>query len=88
MPNILIPLNDRVLVKKIVENLSTIIITESTTESTTGIVVATATPNLYVKSGDKVLFSKYSGHSITYEGTDHVLLKEEELLAVYSTIED
>ena len=35
-----------------------------------------------VKVGDIVLFSKYSGNEIKYEGTEYIILKEDELLAI------
>jgi len=35
-----------------------------------------------VKSGDKVLYGKYSGTEIALEGTDHVIMRESDILAV------
>lgn len=35
-----------------------------------------------VKVGDKVLLAKWGGNEIKYEGTDYLILKESELLAV------
>jgi chaperonin GroES len=37
---------------------------------------------LEVKAGDKVLFAKYSGNEITIDGTDHLILREDDVLAV------
>jgi len=37
---------------------------------------------LDVKAGDKVLFSKYSGSEIKIDGDEHLILREEDLLAV------
>ena len=37
---------------------------------------------LEVKAGDKVLFSKYSGNEIKIDGTDHLILREDDILAV------
>jgi chaperonin GroES len=37
---------------------------------------------LDVKEGDRVLFAKYSGNEIKLEGEDHLILREEDLLAV------
>ncbi len=37
---------------------------------------------LDVKAGDKVLFGKYSGTEIKLDGEDHMILREEEILAV------
>ena len=35
-----------------------------------------------VKVGDKVLFGKYSGTEITMDGTEYLILKEEDILAI------
>ena len=35
-----------------------------------------------VKKGDKVLYGKYSGTEITLEGTDYVIMRESDILAV------
>ena len=35
-----------------------------------------------VKKGDKVLYGKYSGTEIALEGTDHVIMRESDILAV------
>jgi chaperonin GroES len=35
-----------------------------------------------VKKGDKILFSKYSGNDIKMDGEDHLILREEDILAV------
>jgi chaperonin GroES len=35
-----------------------------------------------VKSGDTVLFAKYSGSEIKIEGEDHLIMREEDVLAV------
>ena len=35
-----------------------------------------------VKSGDKVIFAKYSGTEIKIEGKEHLILKSEDILAV------
>jgi chaperonin GroES len=37
---------------------------------------------LEVKEGDRVLFAKYSGNEIKLDGDDHLILREEDLLAV------
>ena len=37
---------------------------------------------LEVKAGDKVLFAKYSGNEIKIDGTDHLILREDDVLAV------
>ena len=35
-----------------------------------------------VKAGDKVLYGKYSGTEIALEGTDYVIMRESDILAV------
>ncbi len=37
---------------------------------------------LTIKAGDKVLFAKYSGNEIMIDGTDHLILREDDVLAV------
>ena len=38
--------------------------------------------DMTVKAGDKVLYGKYSGTEITLEGTDYVIMRESDILAV------
>lgn len=35
-----------------------------------------------VKAGDAVLFDKYSGSKITFENTEYLILKEEDILGI------
>ena len=37
---------------------------------------------LEVKAGDKILFAKYSGTEIKIDGTEHLILREDDILAV------
>ena len=37
---------------------------------------------LEVKTGDRILYSKYSGTEVSIEGTDYLILREEEILAI------
>jgi len=37
---------------------------------------------LTVKAGDKVLIGKYSGSDVKLDGTDHIILREDEILAI------
>jgi chaperonin GroES len=39
---------------------------------------------LEVKKGDKVLIGKYSGTEVTVDGVEHLILREEEILAKLS----
>jgi chaperonin GroES len=89
------PLHDRLLVKRLDEEAKTkggIIIPDTAKEKPTeGRVVAvgtgkvaddgTVTP-LDVKKGDRILFSKYSGTEIKVEGDDHLIIREDDVLAV------
>ncbi|AHI56584.1 MULTISPECIES: co-chaperone GroES [Listeria] len=37
---------------------------------------------LEVVEGDTVIFAKYSGTEVTYEGTDYLILRESDILAI------
>jgi chaperonin GroES len=37
---------------------------------------------LDVKSGDKILFGKYSGNEVKIDGDDYLILREEDVLAI------
>jgi chaperonin GroES len=41
-----------------------------------------STQSLTVKAGDKVLIGKYSGSEVKLEGVDHIILREEDILAI------
>ena len=89
------PLHDRILVKRLDEEAKTkggIIIPDTAKEKPMeGRVVAvgggkvaedgTVTP-LDVKKGDRILFSKYSGSEIKLEGEEHLIIREDDVLAV------
>ena len=36
----------------------------------------------YVKVGDNVIVSKYSGTEVKYEGIDYIIVKQEDILAI------
>ncbi len=36
-----------------------------------------------LKVGDEVLFDKYAGTKITFDGTDYLIVKEEDILGVF-----
>jgi chaperonin GroES len=42
---------------------------------------------LDVKVGDVILFGKYSGNEVKLDGEDHVLIREDDVLAVLSSVE-
>ena len=89
------PLHDRILVKRIDEEEKTsggIIIPDTAKEKPQeGKVVAvgngkvaedgTVSP-LDVKKGDKILFSKYSGSEVNLDGDEHLIMREDDVLAV------
>src|SRR5512141_457507 len=89
------PLQDRVIVKRIAEEEKTkggIIIPDTAKEKPIeGKVVAVGNGKvlkngkvrpLEVHVGDVVLFGKYSGTEIRLDGEEHVLLREDDVLAV------
>jgi chaperonin GroES len=41
-----------------------------------------AVRSLEVKAGDRILFGKYSGTEIKIDGIEHLILREDEVLAV------
>ena len=89
------PLYDRILVKRLEEQTKTaggLFIPDSAKEKPMeALVVAVGAGKvqengslrkLEVKAGDKVLFSKYSGSDIKIDGTEHLILREDDVLAV------
>ncbi|HEX4406052.1 MAG TPA: co-chaperone GroES [Polyangia bacterium] len=89
------PLYDRILVKRLEEQSKTaggLYIPDSAKEKPLeALVVAVGAGKvqengslrkLEVKAGDKVLFSKYSGSDIKIDGTEHLILREDDVLAV------
>jgi chaperonin GroES len=89
------PLNDRVLVLRIGEEEKTsggIIIPDTAKEKPQeGKVVAVGPGKvndegkkiaLDVKAGDKVLFGKYSGTEINIDGVEHLIMREDDILAI------
>jgi len=89
------PLHDRLIVKRLTEEAKTkggIIIPDSAKEKPVeATVVAVGNGKvledgkvrpLDIKSGDRVLFGKYSGTEIKIDGEEHLILREEEVLGV------
>ncbi len=89
------PLHDRILVKRMTEEEKTaggIIIPDSAKEKPQrGKVVATGKGRvtedgkvlpLEVKSGDSILFGKYSGTELKLEGEEFLMMREEDVLGV------
>ena len=91
------PLHDRILVKRIEEGevrKGGIIIPDTAKEKPQeGKVVAVGNGKvtedgkkipLDVKAGDKILFEKWAGSEVKIENTDHLILKEDEVLGIIS----
>jgi len=91
------PLHDRLVVKRTQEEEKTkggIIIPDTAKEKPLeGMVMAVGSGKtlkggkvvpLDVKAGDKVLFGKYSGTEVKVDGEDLVLLREDDVLAVFT----
>ena len=89
------PLYDRILVKRIDEDNKTaggLFIPDTAKEKPQQAVVVAvgngkiqedgSLRKLDVKAGDKILFSKYSGNDIKIDGTEHLILREEDVLAI------
>ena len=38
--------------------------------------------DMTVKKGDKVLYGKYSGSEVTFDGEDYVIMRESDILAI------
>ena len=89
------PLFDRVLVQRLESETKTasgLYIPESAKEKPLeGIVRAAGLGKfndkgeriaMQVKEGDKILFGKYSGTEVNIGGEDHLILREEEILAL------
>lgn len=89
------PLHDRLLVKRVQaeeKSKGGIIIPDSAKEKPIeGEVIAVGNGKvlddgkvraLEVKVGNRILFGKYSGTEIKIEGTEHVILREDEVLGI------
>ena len=84
------PLSDRVLVEPVAAETQTasgIYIPETAKEKPQkGKVVAVGSGNkdheMTVKVGDTVLYGKYAGTEIKLEGTDYLMMREDDILAI------
>jgi len=89
------PLQDRILVKRLEEEEKTkggIIIPDAAKEKPqAGKVIAVGDGKvlengtkikLSVKAGDKILFGKYSGTEIKVDGEEHLIVREDDILAI------
>lgn len=88
------PLGDRVvieLVKQEEKTASGIVLPDSAQEKPQeGLVIAVGSGiiddgdriPLEVKEGDKVIYSKYAGTEVKYEGIEYLIIREDDILAV------
>ena len=89
------PLHDRILVQRLEEGeqqVGGIIIPDSAKEKPQrGTVVAAGAGKVNdegkrvamdVKTGDTVLFGKYSGQDVKFDGMDYLIMKEDDVLAI------
>ena len=89
------PLSDRIVIKRVEQEQKSkggIIIPDTAKEKPVeGIVVAVGNGKVLkngkvrapaVKTGDRVLFGKYAGNEVRLDGVEHVIIGEDEILAV------
>ena len=88
------PLSDRVVIKMIEAEETTrngIILSAASQEKPQIAEVVEVGPGgivdgekveMYVKPGDKVITSKYSGTEVKYEGKEYIIVKQSEILAI------
>jgi chaperonin GroES len=89
------PLGDRVLVKRVQSDTKTkggIIIPDTAQEKPAEAVVVAVGPGavredgsrreLLLKTGDRILFGKYAGTEVVIDGTEHLILRESDVLGV------
>jgi chaperonin GroES len=93
------PLNDRILVKRLEQEAKTaggIIIPDSAKEKPAeGEIVAVGPGKMNdagqrtamdVKAGDRVLFSKYGGTDVKFDGQDYLIMREDDILGVIAAV--
>jgi len=84
------PLHDRVIVKPAPAEEKTaggIIIPDTAKEKPQRGTVVAAGPGkkdepMTVKSGDTILYGKYAGTEVSFEGEDYLIMRESDILAV------
>ena len=84
------PLHDRVIVKPAAaeeKSAGGIIIPDTAKEKPQRGVVIAAGPGkkdepVTVKAGDNVLYGKYAGTELAYEGNDYLIMRESDILAI------
>jgi len=90
------PLHDRIIVRRLDEDstqrIGAIIIPDSAKEKPLrGMVLAAGLGKssdegerlpMDVKTGDTILFGKYSGQEVSVDGIDYLIMKEDDILAI------
>ncbi len=84
------PINDRVVVKPAAADEKTsggLILPDTAKEKPQrGEVIAVGPGKdgneMTVKKGDKVLYGKYAGQELTYEGKDYLIMREDDILVI------
>ena len=90
------PLGDRILVERLDEDEQTtsgaIIIPYTAKEKPSEGVVKAVRPgaraddgerrSVDLSEGDKVLFGKFAGTEVTYDGTEYLIMREDDILAI------
>ena len=89
------PLHDRILAKRLAEKHKTVgglFIPDSAKEKPLeALVVSVGSGKILesgktlppsVKAGDKVLIGKYSGSEVNFDGEEHIILREDDVLAI------
>ena len=92
------PLHDRVMVKRLEEDRTSpggIVIPDTAAEKPMqGKIVAVGKGKILengqvrpcdIKVGDRILFGKYSGTEVKVEGVDLVIMREEDVMAVFDS---
>ena len=89
------PLHDRVLIQREEEERKTaggIVIPDSATEKPIQGKVISVGPGktlesgevreLNVRQGDKILFGKYAGTEVKFDGKDYIIMREDDIMAI------
>jgi chaperonin GroES len=84
------PLGDRVLLKRQEAEEKTqsgIILPDSAQEKPQAAIVAAVGPGkddvpMQVKEGDQVIYSKYSGTDVKYDGEEYIIVSQSDIIAV------
>ena len=82
------PLGSRVLIKideAETKTASGIVIPDTAQEKTqkgTVVAIGSDSKEIVVKAGDKVMYDKYAGSSIKIEGKEHLIVKNDDIIAV------